>query len=280
MAAPVFDYSSGSVFVQDGTIFYSPNSTRPVNLPSRPVYAPDPFKQRCLNTSMFKQPVWWSQSSAWLSFIPLAPSFAYAPFEPLCAMPYIEEVAFSFVAKSGETQIETRFRMPEDVIRRWMAEEQRVVEAAHIIKLRYGIHGSPPPKPSSFHFDRAHKSHPIAKRMICLAREWFVIWMGYLSYIIAKTESLAPNGDRDNSSPLPDWYNHLGNKHAFSPAWLDGLVVSTVCAFDRGTLRAGIIFQWSEEDRHRESIEWFYKHNIPLYFVWSNKEEQAISNNP
>ena len=109
-------------------------------------------------------------------------------------MPHIEEVAFSFIGPSGETQRETRFRMHEDDIQLWVTEEERIAKVAHVIKLRYGIPGNLPPKPSSFHFDRAHKSHPIAKRMICLSREWFAIWMGYVSYLIAKTASLVPSG--------------------------------------------------------------------------------------
>ncbi|KDR76619.1 hypothetical protein GALMADRAFT_67036, partial [Galerina marginata CBS 339.88] len=247
--------------------FYSPNCNRAVDIPLQSLYAPDPFKHGRLNVSMFKQPVWWSQSWAWMSFIPLAPSFLFTPFEPLCAMPRIEET-------------EIRFRMAEDDIERWIKEEERIVKLAHVIKLRYGISGVPPPKPSSFHFDRAHKSHPIAKRMICLAREWFTIWMGYAAYLIAKTRLHVPNGEPDHSMPRPDWYNHLRNQHQFHESWLDGLLLSTVCAFEPKTPRAGIVFQWTDGDRLREPIEWFHDHSISLWFVWSNKEEQAISGNP
>jgi hypothetical protein len=280
MAPLDFDYSNGSAVVQNGIIYYSPNCTRPVVIPSRPVYSSDPFCQPRLNASMFRQPVWWSHGWAWQSFIPLAPSFVFTPFEPLCAMPRIEEVAFSFDGPSGQEQRETRFRMNECDIQCWFMEEERIVKVARVIQLRYGIPGNLPPKPSSFHFDRAHKTHQIAKRMICLSREWFAIWMGHVSYFIAKTASLVPNGEPDDSSPAPDWYNHLRNEHNFSDSWLDGLLLSTVCRFDLGIPRAGIIFQWSEEHRYRESIDWFYNHHIPLWFVWSNKEEQAISRNP
>ena len=110
MAPPVFDYSNGSAVIQDGVIYYSPNCTRPVVIPSRPVYsAPNPFRQPRLNASMFRQPVWWSQGWAWQSFISLAPSFVFTPFESLCAMPRIEEVTFSFDGLSGEMR-ETRYR--------------------------------------------------------------------------------------------------------------------------------------------------------------------------
>ena len=229
---------------------------------------------------MFRQPVWWSQHWAWQSFVPLAPSFVFTPFEPLCTMPRIEEVTFSYGEPLGEIRRETRFRMNEDDIQRWFREEELIVKLARVIQLRYGIPGSLPPKPSLFHFDRAHKTHRVAKRMICISREWFAIWMGYVSYLIAKSASLVPNGQPDNSSPAPDWYNHLLNEHGFSLTWLDGLLLSTVCTFDLSTPRAGIVFQWSEENRHRESINWFSKHHIPLWFIWSNKEEEAISNDP
>jgi hypothetical protein len=229
---------------------------------------------------MFKQPVWWSDGWSWLSFVPLAPSFVFTPFESLCAMPHIEEVAFSFSMPSGEIQSETRFRMNEYDIQQWAMEEKRIIQVARVIVLRYGISSCLPPEPSSFRYHHAHKSHRIAKRMICLAREWFAIWMGYVSFLIAKTSSLFPNGEVDKSTPAPDWYNHLMNKHHFSEAWLDGLLLSAVCTFDMGSPRAGIIFQWSRENRYRESIDWYYKHHIPLWFVWSKEEEEAISRDP
>ena len=278
--AEAFDYSNGSAIVQNGMIFYSPNCTRTVVIPDRPVYPSDPFRQHRLNSSMFKQPVWWSDGWSWMSFVPLAPSFVFAPFEPLCAMPRIEEVDFSFPGPSGELQTERRFKMNESDIQQWVSVEKSIIQVARAIQLRYGIPGNLPPEPSSFHFNYAHKTHKTAKRMICLSREWFAIWMGFISYLIAKTESLVPNGEVDTSSPAPDWYNHLRNKCNFSETWLDGLLISSVCTFGMATPRAGIVFQWSEENKYRESIDWFYKHHIPIWFVWSNKEEEAILNKP
>ncbi|KIM35115.1 hypothetical protein M413DRAFT_79731 [Hebeloma cylindrosporum] len=279
MAPRSFDYAQGKVVIQHGTIFYSPNCTRAVNIPPQPTHSSDPFKQPRLNTSMFKQPVWWSQDWAWLSFIPLAPSFLFTPFEPLCMMPRIEPVKVYFKYDScAEPREETHFKMPDDDIKAWLKEEERIVKLAHVMKLRYGISATTPPKPSSFHFDRAHKSHAIAKRMLCLAREWFAIWMGYLAYLIAKTEILVPNGQIDKSSPAADWYNYLRKLPGFSEAWLDGISLSSVCTFDHKTPRAGIIFQWSEAQRQREPIHWFYDHHIPLWFIWSSKEADAISN--
>ena len=153
MAPPSFDYSNGNAVVQNGIIYYSPNCTRPVVISPRPVYSLDPFHQPRLNVSMFKQPIWWSHGWAWLSFVPLLPSFIFTPFEPLCAMPRIEEVAFSYKGQSREILNETQFRMNKNDIRCWAMEEEHIVKVAREIQLCYGIPGSLPPKPSSFHFD-------------------------------------------------------------------------------------------------------------------------------
>jgi len=97
-------------------------------------------------------------------------------------MPRIEEVTFTYTNEQSEDiRRETRFRMNEDDIRRWSLEEKRIIQVARAIQLRYGISATLPPEPSSFHFDRAHKTHKVAKRMICLSREWFAIWMGFVS---------------------------------------------------------------------------------------------------
>ena len=98
--AHTFDYSNGSAIVVQGRIiYYSPNCTRPVVIPPHPVYPSDPFHHCHLDASMFKQPVWWSYGWAWQSFIPLSPSFIFTPFEPLCAMPCIEEVTFTYTTE-------------------------------------------------------------------------------------------------------------------------------------------------------------------------------------
>jgi hypothetical protein len=64
--------------------------------------------------------------------------------------------------------------MNEDDIERWIVEERRMIQVARVIQLRYGITASLPPEPSSFHYDRAHKTHKIAKHRI---REWFALWV-------------------------------------------------------------------------------------------------------
>ncbi|KAF8151366.1 hypothetical protein B0H34DRAFT_801121 [Crassisporium funariophilum] len=116
--------------------------------------------------------------------------------------------------------------------------------------------------------------------MACLAWNWFAVWMGYLSFIIAKSKNcIAKTTPADPSSAAPNWYSYLLKQPKFNELWLDGLSQSAVCTFDWKTPQAGIVFQWSVNNRNRKPIEWYSKHNILLWFIWSNREEQAIQNN-
>ena len=114
---PTFDYSNnGRVFLQDGTIFYSPNCSRPAIIPPQTTYSSPPFNQPRLNPSMFKQPIWWSQFWGWMSFIPLAPSFTSTPFATFSWTPRIEQIEVRFNLPSGLVGKETRFMMTSDDI--------------------------------------------------------------------------------------------------------------------------------------------------------------------
>ena len=274
---PVFDYhKNGIVFINDGTIFYSPNSSRIVKIP--PSGINEPFKQPRLNVDMFKQPVWWSMPWGWQSFIPLSPSFTSSPFEIFCWMPHVEEVTVVRNMPSRESQMEKRYQMSQEDISAWKYRENLITNAAKILQLQFKISCNNPPLPSSFNYDKPHKSFNVAKRMICVSRDWFIIWMGFLSFIISQTKIQHPNSVAVISpSPLPFWYEYLRDAHQYSDSWLDGLSSSTVCTVDIKTPRAGIIFQWTNQDSTRPPIDFFLENHVPMYFMWTSSEERAIS---
>ena len=90
----------------------------------------------------------------------------------------------------------------------WKHQENRITNAAQIIQLQYKISSNSPPLPSSFHYDKSHKSFNVAKRMISVSQDWFVIWMGFLSYIISWTKLQHPNSIAViPPSPHPFWYD-------------------------------------------------------------------------
>jgi hypothetical protein len=248
MSPPIqFDWSQGHAFVQEGTIFYSPNCSRTVLIPTE-ASTHSPFNLKHLDASEFKQPVWWTDVYGWQSFIPLAPSYTSSPFEPFCWMPRIVEVSALVDPKSASGIRERRYEMHPDDCIVWTKREKLLVEAAELIRIWFKIPGNMPPPPSRFNYSRAHKSYRIAKRMISLARDWFSVWMGFVSYLIACTERFGPSASPlysrpDSDSPFPVWYHRLQEVHKYPAAWLDGLSASTVCSYDMKTPRAGVVFE-------------------------------------
>ena len=100
----------------------------------------------------------------------------------------------------------------QDDIHKWKKSEKLVIEAACHIQLFFGIQGNAPPTPSTFHYDHSHKSHAVAKHRISVSRDWFVIWMGFLSYLISRIVLLRPSAHAHlPPHPLQRWYNLLRN---------------------------------------------------------------------
>ncbi|CAA7258811.1 unnamed protein product [Cyclocybe aegerita] len=138
----------------------------------------------------------------------------------------------------------------EEEAQTWMQCETRLVRCADAIRMHYKVYGTTPPKPSSFGFDRAHKTHGIARRLVAVARDWFIIWMGFLSYLIAQSRANPFNWpdckqkDWGQKGALPKWYMVL-RQEGFPEDWLSGLLTSDVCDFSRRTPRAGIVVDWT-----------------------------------
>ena len=74
------DHTRGRASIVDGSIIYSPNCARTVKMP--PLFT---NVQSLLNTGQhvdtLHRPLWWSQETAFLAFLPINPEFAGVPFE-------------------------------------------------------------------------------------------------------------------------------------------------------------------------------------------------------
>ena len=80
----------GFAFLQDGTIYYSPNSTRRILLPAKPDTSIYQFTQKNARLDRFQQPQWWTEAYSFLSFVPLIPNFDGGAFGCLRdILPYI-----------------------------------------------------------------------------------------------------------------------------------------------------------------------------------------------
>ncbi|PPQ94157.1 hypothetical protein CVT25_008025 [Psilocybe cyanescens] len=170
--------------------------------------------------------------------------------------------------------------MDEDSCMKWEEAETRLVEAVHRLRMAYNIRGTTPPPPSLFNYSKSHKSAAISGKMSKLARDWFAIWMGLLSYILAQASLpenyKTPSMPQDKNCPYPSWYMKLEKDPKISLAWLDGLSTLTVNTFDTKTPHAGVVLRWTKTDKLRPSIDFFLDHHIPVYYPWTIAEEEAV----
>ena len=93
--------------------------------------------------------------------------------------------------------------------------------------------------------------------------DWFVIWMGLLSFKIAA---------------ISDWFNLLAEKD-IPQIWLNDFRRSSICNFSENCPRAGIILDWLNTDKNlkKPPIEWFTSHHIPVWYLWTQDHINACS---
>ncbi|KAH9477530.1 hypothetical protein JR316_0009750 [Psilocybe cubensis] len=237
---PSFDWSQGSVFLQDGIIYYSPNCNRPVRIKAPERNHPHPFPERAEpDPTSVKHPVWWTDTFGWMSFIPLNPSFISDPFDTFTWQPELD-VTPSYNTPPGPTL----YQLEIHTIKHWRFKEQCLLEAAHKMKLWYHVPASQPPPPSIFKYDEPYTSKEEAYRQIKLAQDWFAVWMGFFAYFAACAKYdkyCAGKMVREKGELLPQWYTRLLEEvPMLQQSWLDGLLTSPACIFSPNTQRAGI----------------------------------------
>ena len=60
--------------------------------------------------------------------------------------------------------------------------------------------------------------------MISISCDWFIVWMGFLSFLISWLKLCHLDSHPPlPMSPLPNWYNLLQNTSGYPDPWLDGL---------------------------------------------------------
>ena len=87
-----------------------------------------------------------------------------SPFETFCWMPRVQAVDIFCNLPSGEKQMERRYEMAQDDISKWKHRESLISNAAQILRLQYKISSNIPPLPSSFHYDKPHKTVNVLSR--------------------------------------------------------------------------------------------------------------------
>ena len=102
-----------------------------------------------------------------------------------------------------------------------------------------------------------------ARILVTTSRDWFVIWMGLLSFKIAA---------------ISDWFSMLAEKD-IPQIWLNDFGRSTVCNFSENCPRARIILDWLNTDKNltKPPVEWFTSHHVPVWYPWTRNHINACS---
>ena len=263
--------SKGFAFLHDGTIFYSPNSTRRVIVPPRTDTAVYQFTRKNARLDRFQQPQWWSEPYGFLAFIPLLPSFDGAAFSCL------REI-LAYVRPS----IDGKFVLSPEKVAQWKDLEDLIFFICCLLKnekkFMFGA-SLTPIAPSYLGYSIPSNDLRAARLRITAARDWFVVLLGHLSFLLRHFEHdqnlNIPNPD-SNWPSIPRWFIYLESR-GVPQSWLCSLRTSTVCDFSSSCPRVGLFLDFLEDCKGRQPlVKWYTFLNIPVWYPWTAKHEKAV----
>jgi hypothetical protein len=105
-----------------------------------------------------------------------------------------------------------------------------------------------------------------------LSRDWFVIWMTALSFLVAIGYQ-APH-----EAGMPDWFSALveaGIPHI----WVVGVSTSIISTFLPTVPCVSLFVDLVDADKTQPFVTWFYEHHVPVWYPWGTKEARAAEHN-
>ena len=265
------DKSKGHVQLIEGHLFYSPNCDRTIDaipppcrdehgeknifLPSTYCTRPNFFE---LDIANYRHPRWWSLTFGWIVFFPLSP-YMYGPLFEVLTIPRDHSFVFHEDSQS--------YSMPENSMLDWQRLENDLAHAISLIKSRYNLAFIYPLGPSVFGYCKRHRRPAGLHMAMRKARDWFVVWMALMSYVVYQGQGLILNDQ--SSSPLEDmeWYDILQNH--FDPQWLEAVAASSICSLSME--RAGVFLDLSKKNEEMQpTVQWFYSSRVPVWYHWND----------
>ncbi|KAF8063149.1 hypothetical protein FPV67DRAFT_1672188 [Lyophyllum atratum] len=258
-----FDKTRGRVIVLNGDFYYSPNSSRQVDLPP-----PDPYQGTIHNifdckdarAEIYHQPRWWTRSFGWVAFVPIQPSYTGALFNRLSHVP-------TYLHAYSNIDITDGFSLPEDTKAGWMRLEAALASATSLVTKEYTLAAIRPFSPWAVGYAKTRKSYHSAVAHARRSRDWFSVWMGLFSYLIAEAESA------NQYSFQKAWLDVLLN-HDFDQNWIDSVMSSTIYDFTSPNSRAGTFIRLTGQDIDptQPPVTWFCHYNVPVWYRWGQHE--------
>ncbi|MDT7543806.1 MAG: hypothetical protein QOE33_3725, partial [Acidobacteriota bacterium] len=219
------------------------------------------FVQKNLRLQHFQSPRWWTGPFGYLSFLPVIPSFTGYPFDRLDHVPPLD-------------RSEEGFRLNPTVADSWRRLERVLIRAIATLASKYPVGVLLPFYPVQWGYLEIYPSHSVAKARAHIARDWFVIFMAGLSFLVAVGSRCPQAGPS-----VPDWFTTLANAGC-AQSWLTGVAASPICEFSPFVSRVGLFLNLLDREKTQPDVEWFYNFHIPLWYPWGKAEADAARSRP
>ncbi|KAF9528671.1 hypothetical protein CPB83DRAFT_732896, partial [Crepidotus variabilis] len=188
------DKSRGRVYLLEGNLYYSPNSSRDILVPKTipegtNIFSP-PRKNDgrldywSLDVASYLTPQWWTMQFGWLAFLDLSPT----------------------------------------------ESAKEILRPTHIIlHSHYSYPSLSPPLPRTFGYRSSHRTPRRLETALQKSWEWFSLWLALTSYSIACAQTHAEYFRSYPTLARIDWVNLLisqGSKFNIDLQWVDTLITS------------------------------------------------------
>ena len=261
--------SKGFAFLQDNTIYYSPNSTCHVFVPPQTDTMIYQFMQKNARLNCFQQPQWWTQPNGFLTFVPFIPNFNGAAFGCLH-----EILAYVHPSING------KFVLSPENVAQWKDLEDLIFLICSLLKNKKAfMFGAllTPIATSYLGYSLPSNDLHATHLQVTATQDWFVILMGHLSFLLGHFK----HDDNLNihnglNFDIPRWFNFL-DSHGIPQSWLCSLRTSSVCNFSSCYLHVGIFLDFLDDHaNHQPKVKWYMFLNIFVWYPWTASHEKAV----
>lgn len=280
--APLPIGSDFRVQIRNGERYYSPNSLSDAALIVDEVQPRDslesnPFKPGDHSGNRvrywdFVGPRKWSPQFAWISFIPAAPAQLYCDPHSyfgriLYKLPAIDHL------KNGMEEV-CGFQISRESS--WAGLESDLYGAVTTLSRHYHIQCVLPFLPNAIGYRAPFLRKRALEARLQQAREWFFVWFGALSYLVAVVRS--PQYPGVKAQMDQQWCSVL-QTNGLSPTFIDGMCSSLVLGASGGLQRAGIVLHMAQRASQPSPL-WFVDQGVPVWYMWTDREEQLLKQSP
>ena len=182
-----------------------------------------------LDVANYMNPQWWSAPWGWMAFMPHEPDYKTPPFSELMKTPRCPRR----IPESGW------YEMPSYLRDSWSKLELNLTMATHLLQDYYNVAVIRPLYPLGFGYKKAHSREGAAMRSIHKSKEWFTIWLGLFSYLIATAEAKENELHDYEHLSKKGWADFLVEKGA-ERTWVESVINSGVFRFDADIRELGV----------------------------------------